>query len=142
MRSWVEAVLAIVVLIALGAVLLLFSGESLTDGSPTTTAPVESDPEAAARGEEVANSIGCLACHTVDGTPGSSGPTWKGLAGSSRPLESGEVVIADDEYLVNSIIDPNLQIVAGYDPVMPDYSDQLTADEVDDLVEYIKSLAS
>jgi cytochrome c oxidase subunit 2 len=142
MRSWVEAVLAIVILVALGAILLLFSGESLTDGSPTTTAPIEADPDAAIRGEEVANSIGCFACHTTDGTPGSSGPTWKGLAGSSRPLESGEVVIADDEYLVNSIIDPNLQIVAGYDAVMPDYSDQLTDGDVDDIVEYIKSLSS
>ncbi len=142
MRSWVEAVLAIVVLVALGGVLLLFSGESLTDGSPTTTAPIEADPEAAVRGEQVSNSIGCLACHTIDGTPGSSGPTWKGLAGSSRPLDTGEVVIADDEYLVNSIIDPNLQIVAGYDPVMPNYSDQLTEDEVNDVVEYIKSLSS
>ena len=142
MRSWVEAVLAIVVLVGLGAFLLMFSGESLTDGSPTTTAPLEVDADAAARGEVVANSIGCLACHTTDGTPGTSGPTWKGLAGSSRPLDSGEVVIADDEYLVNSIIDPNLQIVAGYDPVMPDYSDQLSDDEIDDVVEYIKSLSS
>ncbi|MEA1902940.1 MAG: cytochrome c [Actinomycetota bacterium] len=141
MRTWLEALLAVVVIVGLGAALLLFSGESLTDGSPATTAPVTADADAAIRGEVVANSIGCLACHTIDGTPG-SGPTWKGLAGSSRPLESGEVVIADDTYLTNSIIDPSLQVVAGFDAIMPDYSDQLSPGDVADLVEYIKSLAS
>lgn len=142
MSTWLEGMLSIVIVVVLGGALFLFTGESLTDDSPTTTAPVEADPEAAMRGEQVANNIGCLACHTVDGTPGSSGPTWKGLAGSSRPLESGESVIADDTYLANSITDPNLQIVAGYDAIMPDYSDQLSDDDVSDLVEYIKSLAS
>ena len=142
MSTWFEGLLSIVIVVVLGGALFLFTGESLIDGSPTTTSPIEADPEAAIRGEQVANNIGCLACHTIDGTPGSSGPTWKGLAGSSRPLESGDSVIADDEYLVNSIIDPNLQIVAGYDAIMPNYSDQLSDGDVNDLVEYIRSLAS
>jgi len=141
MRSWIEGVLAIGIIVGLGAVFFLFSGESLTDGSPTTTAPITADPAAAERGETVANSIGCLACHTVDGTPG-SGPTWKGLAGSSRPLESGDVVIANDEYLTLSIVDPPAQVVAGFEAIMPNYSDQLTNEDISDLVEYVKSLAS
>ena len=100
------------------------------------------DPDAAVRGEIIAGSTGCLACHTVDGTPG-SGPTWKGLAGSSRPLQSDEGVTADDAYLTNSILDPGSQVVEGFDNIMPpDYGDSLTEQEVGDLVEYIKSLAS
>jgi cytochrome c oxidase subunit 2 len=142
MRTWTEGLLALAVVLGLGFAFVLFTGESLTDGSPTTTAPVAFDTDAAARGELLANGTGCLACHTIDGTPG-SGPTWKGLAGSSRPLESGEVVIADDAYLTTSILDPTVQVVQGFDPIMPpDYGDTMTSEEIDDLVEYIKSLAS
>ena len=142
MRTWDEGALALVVLVGLGVALFLFTGEPLTIGSTDTTVPISFDLEAAGRGETVANETGCLACHTVDGTPG-SGPTWKGLAGSSRPLESGEVVTADDTYLLNSIIDPKLEIVIGFDPIMPEgYDQQLSSEEINDLVEYLKSLAA
>ena len=141
MRSWTEGLLALVVLVVVGAALFLFTGESLGGETTATTQPVTVDPDAAVRGETVANNTGCLACHTVDGTTG-SGPTWKGLAGSSRPLESGEVVNADDEYLTTSIVDPGAQVVAGFDNIMPQgYGDQLTEQEISDMVEYIKSLS-
>lgn len=141
MRSWVEGVLALVVMVVVGGALFLFTGESLGGETTATTAPVTVDAEAATRGETVVNSIGCLACHTIDGTTG-SGPTWKGLAGSSRPLEDGSVVTADDEYLRISIVDPGAQVVAGFDNIMlTDYEDQLTDQEISDVVEYIKSLS-
>jgi len=141
MRSWVEAVLALVVMIVVGGSLFLFTGESLggETAGPNTTVAV--DPEAAVRGEEVANSTGCLACHTIDGTVG-SGPTWKGLAGSTRPLEDGSTATANDVYLNTSIVDPGAQVVLGFDNIMPaDFGDQLTEQEISDLVEYIKSLS-
>lgn len=140
MSSWAEGVLALIVLLGFGLALVLFSGESIGDGATASTQPVAIDPEAAARGEALSESTGCLQCHTVDGTPG-SGPTFRGLAGSSRPLASGETVIADDVYLFNSIVDPSAQIVAGFEAIMPpDYGDTLTEAEVEDLVEYIESL--
>ncbi len=141
MRSWAEGVFALVIIVGLGAALFMFSGETLGEGTTDTTAPITVDPDAAVRGEIIAGSTGCLACHTTDGTPG-SGPTWRGVAGSSRPLQSGEVVIADDVYLTNSILDPGSQVVVGFDNIMPpDYGDSLTEFEVGDLVEYVKSLA-
>lgn len=134
--------MALLVLAALGAALFLFTGETLGDGTPDTTVPAAIDEEAAARGQVLAESTGCLACHSIDGSPG-SGSTWKGLAGSSRPLTSGETVVADDAYLFNSIVDPAAQIVQGFDAIMPpDYGESLTEAEVEDLVEYIKTLAS
>lgn len=141
-RSWAEGILAVVVVLAIGFGLFLSTGESLAGPGTGDTLPVEADPEAATRGATLAEGIGCLQCHSVDGTPG-SGPTWKGIAGSSRPLVSGETVIADDAYLHSSIVDPSAQLLAGYDDVMPDnYESQLTPEEIDDLVEYIKSLAA
>lgn len=142
MRARAEGILALVVTVTIGLALYLSTGESLVGETTTETVPVAADPEAATRGAAVAEGTGCLVCHSVDGTRG-SGPTWKGVAGSSRPLESGETVIADDAYLHASIVDPDSQILAGYDDAMPDdYGTQLSEQEIDDLVEYIKSLAA
>ncbi len=143
MNSWTEGALALVVVVSLGLGLLLFTGEGLgdgaTNGEPQT---IIVDPGAAARGEVLAEGQGCLQCHTTDGRPG-SGPTWKGLAGSTRPLDEGDEVVADDAYLFASIVDPDAQVVEGFDAIMPTfYADQLDEGQITDLVEYIKSLAS
>lgn len=140
MRSWAEGALALGLTVVFGLSLWLFAGDSVGT-SPTESAPtVAFNAEAAARGEALAASTGCLACHAIDGTTG-TGPTWKGLAGASRPLDSGESVVADDVYLFNSVIDPAAQVVEGFDPVMPTtYSETLTEADINDLVEYIKSL--
>ena len=141
MRTWVEGVLAIGVILVLGAGLYLFADDSPVEAVPESTAPVEFDAEAAARGQVVAENTGCLLCHTVDGTP-SSGSTWLGLAGSNRLLTTGDTVVADDTYLFDSIVDPPLQIVEGFEPIMQTgYGETLSSQEIDDLIEYIKSLS-
>ncbi|HEY4606703.1 MAG TPA: cytochrome c [Acidimicrobiia bacterium] len=140
MRSWAEGALALGLTLVLGVALWQFTGESIDTGASDTTTPVAFDSEGAARGETIAADNGCLACHTIDGTAG-TGPTWKGLAGASRPLASGESVVADDAYLFNSIVAPSSQVVAGFDAVMPaTYAETLTEDDMNDLVEYVKSL--
>lgn len=64
------------------------------------------------------------------------------MFGSEVELESGETVIADDEYLRRSIVDPTAQIVAGYSAdVMPDFFGKtLTEQDIVDVIEYIKSI--
>ena len=143
MRNWTEGALALIIVVGLGIGLLFFSGQSIGDGgTETTQAPIVIDTDAAARGAVLAEGQGCLQCHTTDGTL-ASGPSWKGLAGSVRPLTNGEEVVADDAYLFNSIVDPGNQIVDGYDNLMPTfYADQLNDDQITDLVEFIKSLAA
>ena len=144
MRYWTEGALAVAIVLGLGLGLFLLTGEPLpSDGSDPTTPAVTFDPEAAARGAVLAEGTACLQCHTVDGSGGVSGPTWKGLAGSDRPLTTGGFVVADNSYLFNSIVDPSSQVVAGFDDVMPStFGDQLTEEEIDDLIAYINSLAS
>jgi mono/diheme cytochrome c family protein len=140
MRNWAEGGFALALVLLLGLGLWLFNGDNPTSSGSGDTVVIAVDTEAAVRGQAVAASTGCQACHSIDGSAG-TGPTWKGLAGASRPLESGESVVADDNYIFNSIIDPRSQVVAGFDKVMPTtYSEQLTEDEINDLVEYIKSL--
>jgi mono/diheme cytochrome c family protein len=142
MNNWTEGALALIIVVGLGVGLFLFTGQSLGDGTEATTQTITVDPEAAARGAVLAEGQGCLQCHTIDGTL-ASGPSWKGVAGSIRPLTSGDEVVADDNYLFNSIVDPNSQVVEGYEPLMPTfYQDQLDEQQITDLVEYVKSLAA
>ena len=82
---------------------------------------------------------GCNACHTVDGSAG-IGPTYKGSFGSMRDLEDGTQVLVDENYIRNSILNPQSQISQGYPPVMNSYNGLVTEDEIKALTEYIKTL--
>ncbi len=95
-----------------------------------------SNPVAA--GKTVAERNACSACHSIDGTKG-VGPTWKGLYGSTESMTDGSSFVVDDEYIAESIRMPSLRIVAGYDNAMTPY-DFLSDDEINALIEYIKTL--
>ena len=69
-------------------------------------------------GEYYSSKGGCAACHSIDGTAG-TGPTWKGLYGAERQFADGSAAVADDNYIRNSVIEPQKQVVAGYPPNMP-----------------------
>jgi cytochrome c oxidase subunit 2 len=140
MKSWAEGLVALGVTLLIGLGMWLFSGRPGGVAGEDGGSQVPYDTAAAARGEALAASTGCLACHAIDGSTG-TGPGWQGLAGSTVTLDNGETVVADDAYLFNSIVDPQSQIVAGFEAVMPTtYSDSLSQTEIQDLVEYIKSL--
>jgi cytochrome c oxidase subunit 2 len=96
-----------------------------------------------AQGKALYNSRGCSACHSLDGSQ-RSGPTWKGLAGSTVKLAGGTTVTANRRYLANSIEQPDQQIVAGYSKGIMSGSvapGSIPADEVNALVAYIESLS-
>ena len=93
------------------------------------------------RGQTVAQNTGCLACHSTDGSP-MVGPTWQGAYGHEVTLANGETVMADEEYIRESIRDPDAKIVQGYPNSMPAYGEsQISADELEALIAYIKSLS-
>lgn len=92
-------------------------------------------------GRRIASEIGCLKCHSVDGSA-HIGPTWLDMYRRRETLSTGEQVIADEAYLTKSIMDPLAEIVAGYAPVMPAYQGQLSAPEIGAMLEYIKTLES
>jgi cytochrome c oxidase subunit 2 len=60
--------------------------------------------------------------------------------GSPVPLSDGSVVIADNRYVRDSILDPKAQVAAGYDPVMPTFAGQVNEDDLAKLVAYIQSI--
>ena len=81
---------------------------------------------------------GCTSCHSVDDTT-KIAPPWKGLYGSQVELNNDSLVTVDEQYLVESIKEPNAKIVKGFTKgAMPHIS--LTDEEVNALVAYIKSV--
>ncbi len=93
----------------------------------------------AARGKAVAGRLGCLGCHSTDGTT-KDGPTWKGLYGSRVPLADGRTAVADDAYIKESILDPGAKIVKGFPNIMPSFKENVTEQDVADITALIRTL--
>ena len=89
-----------------------------------------------ALGRTLAQSKGCVACHTVDGSRG-VGPTWKGLFGKTETMADGSSALVDEAYLKSFIRNPQARSVKGFPPIMPKI--ELSDSELAALVEYIKS---
>ncbi len=71
-------------------------------------------------GKKLYATMGCIGCHTVNGTPG-VGPTWKNLAGYPEHLTNGKTVIVDYKFLRTMILHPGKLLVKGAPAgVMPD----------------------
>ena len=85
------------------------------------------------------NKLGCASCHQQNDQ--GRGPTLNGVFGKEVRLANGQTVVADEEYIRNSILNPSGQIVAGYQPIMPTFKGQVTEEQLVSLVAYIKSLS-
>jgi len=96
------------------------------------------DESLAAKGAGLFIARGCAGCHS----PGSKvrAPLLVGVFGRPVALADGAVVIADEQYLHDSILLPNKQVAAGYEPLMPTYKGQLGEEEILQLIAYLKSL--
>ncbi len=90
-------------------------------------------------GQMLFTKYGCNTCHSIDGTRG-TGPTFKGLFGRSEALRAGQRIDVDENYIRESILEPQAKVVAGFDPVMPTYRGQLKDQEILALIEYIRTL--
>jgi cytochrome c oxidase subunit II len=82
---------------------------------------------------------GCATCHSLDGSRG-QGPTWKGLFGQTRQFADGSSAVADENYIRESVLDPQKHVVQGFEPVMPTYQGLMRPRELLGAIEYIKSL--
>jgi len=114
-----------------------------TTSKPATLGPVQVTPALVARGKTLYMSDGCSSCHSLSGTPG-AGPSFKGLAGGTSTLATGQTVTADDAYLERSIADPDAQVVKGYHagimgPAIAGFGLGAKPDDIRALVAFIKS---
>ncbi|TVQ65091.1 MAG: cytochrome c oxidase subunit II [Balneolaceae bacterium] len=90
-------------------------------------------------GAELVSRNACQTCHSSDGSR-LQGPTFLGLFGSERVMDNGERIIADENYIRESILDPNVKIVEGYLPVMPSYTGTLNDRQIDAIIAYLRTL--
>jgi cytochrome c oxidase subunit 2 len=88
-------------------------------------------------GKRVYEKQGCNACHTLDGTP-KIGPTWKGMWGKTEALQGGGSVKVDENYVRESILDPQAKTVESFPNSMP--VTKLSDREITGVIEYLKTL--
>ena len=81
----------------------------------------------------------CNVCHTTDGSK-LIGPSFKGAWGSKVELEKGAPVLVDENYIRESLMDPVKKVRKGYVPTMPTFRGQLSDEEINQLIAFIKSL--
>jgi cytochrome c oxidase subunit 2 len=91
-------------------------------------------------GERLFRELGCSGCHV--GPSIVRAPPLEGLFGMPVPLDNGQVVIADEAYLRDSILFPAKQIVGGYTNDMPSFQGRVSEEELLQLIAYIKSLGA
>jgi cytochrome c oxidase subunit 2 len=92
----------------------------------------------AAYGQRITGIMGCVACHTTDGTV-KVGPSFKGLYGKTENISDGSTVEVEDNYIRESLMDPNAKIVAGFPAQMPTFQGKLDDQQVAAIIEYIKA---
>ncbi|MEY3357111.1 MAG: hypothetical protein RIR87_170 [Actinomycetota bacterium] len=127
--------------VLLGVVALVLVGCSSAQPLAVDLSP------SAERGLKLSQQSGCASCHGSD-FGGGTGPTWQGIIGSSVSFKGGEAGLVDREYLIESIKYPDkkkrvgysVEKRVGYSVVMP--YNNLTDEEISDIVDYIEALTS
>jgi cytochrome c oxidase subunit 2 len=89
-------------------------------------------------GERLFAELSCNTCHTPDST--GRGPSLIGLFGSTVDLANGSTVVADENYLRESIMSSQTRVVRGYQPIMPTYQGQVSEEHLMQLIAYIRAL--
>jgi cytochrome c oxidase subunit 2 len=90
-------------------------------------------------GEQLAQEWACTTCHSVDGSQ-MTGPTWQGKFGTEQQFADGTSATIDENYIRESILNPGAKIVEGYPNVMNTYKGQLNDEQINAIIEYIKTL--
>lgn len=101
-------------------------------GQPAEGTPVE-------RGKNLVQSNGCAACHSLDGSV-LVGPSFQGVFGRTAEFADGSKLTVDEDYLRESITDPQAKLVQGFPPVMPTYKATLSGDDIAAIIAYLKTL--
>lgn len=136
MKTWIGigVVIGLALVTGLGSLLLRNLGADFGPGQGLQLASDE-----ARRGFQLATDQGCIACHSLDGSPG-IGPTWRGLYGKTETLADGSTVVVDEAYIRESITRPGVRVVKGFQNLMLEYP--LAESDLRALVEFTRALAT
>ena len=108
-------------------------------GESTTEVLDVSGPPDADIGFTLVGNYGCAACHSIDGSA-LTGPSWQGIYGSQEALSDGTSATVNDEYITESIQNPDAKVVEGFTAGLMPATLGVKDDEIPHIIEYIKSL--
>ena len=89
-------------------------------------------------GERLFADLTCNTCHKPEST--GRGPSLSGVYGSTVELADGRKVVADENYLRESIVNSQAKIVRGYQGIMPTYQGMVSEETLMQLIAYLKTL--
>lgn len=81
----------------------------------------------------------CASCHSVTGAAG-TGPAWNNLMGDPNHAIEGGTVEANEEYILESIVNPSAKLAKGYGNAMSAF-ENLDPRELQGVIEYMKTLS-
>jgi len=92
----------------------------------------------ASAGAKLFQQHACNTCHRNDSQ--ARGPNLEGVFGKKVTLADGRTIIADEQYIRESILNPQAKMVAGFQPIMPTFQGLIGEEGLLQLVAYIRSL--
>jgi len=92
----------------------------------------------AVTGQRLFAELGCSTCHRSD-TQG-RGPDLVSVYGKKVLLDDGRTLVADENYVRESILTPGAKVVSGFKPIMPTFQGMVSDEQLNALLAYIKSL--
>jgi cytochrome c oxidase subunit 2 len=93
----------------------------------------------AENGQALFQQLGCSTCHRFDVQ--GRGPNLTGVFGQPVQLQDGRTVTADEDYIRESILNSQAKIVSGFQPIMPVFQGQISEEQLNAMVAYVKSLS-
>jgi cytochrome c oxidase subunit II len=91
-------------------------------------------------GEFLYNTQGCAVCHTTTGVT-LVGPSFKDVYGNQFETAEGTTITADDAYIKESILTPNVSVIKGFQPVMTPYAGILDDKKIEAITAWLKTLS-
>jgi cytochrome c oxidase subunit 2 len=101
------------------------------------------DGSMALEGRKLFSKLQCITCHGFSAQ--GRAPALEDLYGRYVNVTDGDKgplrrVLVDDNYLRESILQPAAKVVVGWKPIMPSFEGQVTPEELNQVIAYIKSL--
>ena len=94
----------------------------------------------AQQGEKLFQTSGCIACHSATDKTVKVGPSLYGKFGTEETLTDGAKVMVDENYVRESVLNPQAKIVKGFEAQrMTSFQGVLSENELAALIEYLKT---